>query len=248
MYGKFPFGESSSNCTVLASVAFAEPFDSTPPRVDSALEPFFGSDSALIEAATSCAVIGVPSWNFTPWRILNVHTLPSELGFQLSARRGCSCSLLSDHERNSPVCDMTPRPPSSATLMGSISVVGPGDMPSFSVPPGLTATSLPPACTAVPEPPPPPVLLLSPVPQAAARNLTSGIDMPITEPRRMKSRRLRCPERYSSMRWFSSSLLWARIASTRRLFSSRLTCAPPSGGFGASADETGSQWPVSLMD
>src|SRR3954454_8589495 len=229
MYGKLPLGASSSNCTVLASVAFAESFDSTPARVDSALEPFFGSASALIEAATSCAVIGVPSWNFTPWRILNVHTLPSELGFQLSARRGCSCSLLSDHERNSPVCDMTPRPPSSATLMGSISVVGPGDMPSFSVPPGLTATSLPPALTAVSAPPPLLVLLL-PVPHALTRNPRTGTDMPITVPRRTNSRRLRRPAVYSSMTWFSSSLLCARIASTRRVVSSRLTCSPPVPG------------------
>ena len=120
---------------MLASVAFAEPFESTPANVDSALEPLFGSDSALIEAATSSAVMGVPSWNLTPWRILNVQTLPSAFGFQLSASRGWSCSLLSDQTRNSPVCDMMPRPPSSATLSGSISVDGPGDMPSFSVPP-----------------------------------------------------------------------------------------------------------------
>src|SRR4051794_37713921 len=229
MYGKLPFGESSSNCTVLASVAFAEPFDSTPPRVDSALEPFFGSDSALIEAATSCAVIGVPSWNFTPWRILNVHTLPSALGFQLSARRGCSCSLLSDHARNSPLWEITPRPPSSPTLMGSISVVGPGDMPSFSVPPCLTATSLPPACTAVPPPPPPLLLVpLLPVPQALARKPTMGMDMPMTPPRRTNSRRLRRPALYSSIKWFSSSLLCSRIASIRRVVWSRLTRAPPS--------------------
>src|SRR3954467_14999968 len=213
MYGKLPFGESSSNWTVLASVALAESFERTPANVDSAFEPFFGSDSALIEDATSSAVMGVPSWNLTPWRILNVQTLPSALGFQLSASRGCSCSLLSDHERNSPLWDMRPRPPSSATLIGSISVVGPGDMPTFSVPPGLTATSLPPAFTAV-SAPPPLLLLLLPVPHAAATKLTSGIDMPITLPRRMNSRRLTRPALYSSMRWFSSSLLCARIAST----------------------------------
>src|ERR1700755_789359 len=165
MYGKLPFGASSENTTVLASVAFAESLDSTPANVESAFEPLFGSDSALIEDATSSAVMGVPSWNLTPWRILNVHSLPSALGFQLSASRGCSWSLLSDQDRNSPLCDMTPRPPSSATLIGSISVGGPGDMPSLSVPPGLTATSLPPALTAVLAPvllPPPPPLL--PVP------------------------------------------------------------------------------------
>src|SRR6185312_9580016 len=137
MYGKLPFGASSEKTTVLASVAFAESLESTPANVDSAFEPFFGSDSALIEDATSSAVIGVPSWNLTPWRILNVHSLPSAFGFQLSARRGWSWSLLSDHARNSAVWDMTPRPPSSPTRTGSISVLGPGDMPSLSVPPGL---------------------------------------------------------------------------------------------------------------
>ena len=58
MYGKLPFGASSWNSTVLASVAFAESFESTPANVDSAFEPFFGSDSALIEDATSSAVMG----------------------------------------------------------------------------------------------------------------------------------------------------------------------------------------------
>src|SRR3954454_21615809 len=230
MYGKLPFGPSSSNCTVLASVAFADPFESTPANVDSALDPFFGSDRALIDDATSAAVRGVPSWNLTPWRILKVQTLPSAFGFQLSARRGSRCSLLSDQARNSAACDMTPRPPSSATLIGSISVLGPGDMPSLSVPPGLTATSLPPAWTALPEGavlPPPLELVLLPVPHAAARKLTSGIDMPITLPRRTNSRRLTRPALYSSIRWFSSSLLWARIASTQRLASSRLTSPPP---------------------
>src|SRR3954451_13164250 len=190
MYGKLPFGESSSNSTVLASVALAESLESTPANVDSAFEPFFGSESALIDEATSSAVMVEPSWNLTPWRILNVHTLPSEFGFQLSARRGWSCSLLFDQARNSTDCDITPRPPSSATLIGSISVDGPGDMPSFSVPPGLTSTCLPPALTAVSAPPPPPLPPpLSPVPHAAARKLTSGTDMPITVPRRTNSRR-----------------------------------------------------------
>ena len=52
--------------------------------------------------------------------------------------------------------------------------------------------------------------------------------MPITVPRRTNSRRLRCPELYSSMRWFSSSLLCARIASTRRFVWLRLTSPPQS--------------------
>src|SRR6185295_14584248 len=140
MYGKLPFGESSENTTVLASVAFAESLESTPANVDSAFEPLFGSDRALIEDATSSAV-------------------------------------------------------------------GPGDMPSLSVPPGLTATSLPPALTAVSALPPLLVLVLLPVPQAAARKPTTGMDIPMTPPRRTNSRRLMWPERYSSIRWFSSSLL-----------------------------------------
>ena len=77
-------------------MACAPPFDSTPVNADSALEPLSGSAWKLNVAATSSAVIGLPSWNFTPWRILNVHCEPSAFGFQLSASRGIGLSSLSE--------------------------------------------------------------------------------------------------------------------------------------------------------
>src|SRR5215467_358819 len=39
-------------------------------------------------ATTSAELNGVPSWNFTPSRSLNVYVLPSDDTFQLSARSG----------------------------------------------------------------------------------------------------------------------------------------------------------------
>ena len=101
-YGKFPFGASSVNSTVCGSTTFALSFDSTPLKAESAADALLGSDSRLIVAATSSAVIGVPSWNLTPWRILNVHTEASSFGVQLSARRGCALSFESDQMRYSP--------------------------------------------------------------------------------------------------------------------------------------------------
>ena len=41
-----------------------------------------------IVATTSAEVNGVPSCHFTPWRKLKVHTLPSALGFHVSASIG----------------------------------------------------------------------------------------------------------------------------------------------------------------
>ena len=105
-------------------MAFAAPLDRTPPNADSADEPLFGSASRLIVAATSSAVIGVPSWNLTPWRILNVHTDASSFGVQLSASRGWASSLALDHTRYSPAWPSTARPPSSATLTGSMAPDG----------------------------------------------------------------------------------------------------------------------------
>ena len=97
-----PFGASSSNITVESSSAWAPPFDNTPVNADSAFEPLSESACRLNVAATSSAVIGLPLWNFTPWRILNVHCDPSRLGFQLSASRGRGLRSLSEKIRNSP--------------------------------------------------------------------------------------------------------------------------------------------------
>ncbi len=39
-------------------------------------------------AQTAAALKSVPSWNFTPWRRLNVHTLPSGVDDHFSASAG----------------------------------------------------------------------------------------------------------------------------------------------------------------
>src|SRR5262249_48393422 len=139
-------------------VAVAEPFESTPVNADSAFDLLAGSDSRLIDAATSFAVIGVPSLKLTPWRILNVHSLASAFDVHDSASPGVSCLFSSTH-RNSPVIASTARPPVSAFRTGSPSVLG-VVMPRRIVPPAL------PAAAAVVAPVPVPaagavVLLLS---------------------------------------------------------------------------------------
>ena len=181
-YGNDPFGASSENSTVVASVAFALSLVRKPVKADSAADALSGSARRLIDAATSSDVISLPSWNLTPWRILNVHTDASSFGVQLSARRGTALSSESDQTRYSPAWPSTARPPSSATVIGSIA------------PAGLliAAVTLPPFCTdwdcwseLVVVPPPP----SSPDPHALARKPIAPVDMPSTVPRRTNSRR-----------------------------------------------------------
>src|SRR5436305_657262 len=154
-----------------------------------ALDAFIGSASRLIEAATSSAVIGVPSLNFTPWRILNVHTLASLLADQLVASHGFSC-WFSSTQRNSPVYESIAMPPRSLTVIGSGASVG-VRIDTRTVPPGL---------------PPPPLLATAPLvddplepPQAVTIAESSGMDMPTTAPRRKNSRRSIRPAVNSSM-------------------------------------------------
>lgn len=154
--------------------------------------------------ATSSAVNWVPSWNFTPCRILNVHTEPSSLGFQLSASRGWSWSFSSDQHRYSPLWQSTASPPESATRSGSSAAAG-VMTPVLIVPPGLGG-----ACAAGVE------AGSSPAPHPAAMKLTSGMDMPITLPRRMSSAREILPALSSSTRWFSTCDRLRRISSRRR--------------------------------
>ena len=208
-YGKLPFGASSSNMTVASSTTCAPPFDSTPLNAESALEPLSGSACRLNVAATSAAVIGVPSWNFTPCLILNVHCDPSRFGFQLSARRGTGLRLRSEKIRNSPDWLSVASAPWLLTLIGSRSLPG-VCRPVRSVPPFLTAALFASSPLELELEPPD----FSPEPHAVARKVTSGTDIPTTAPRRMNSRRPMWPARYSSMMWFSSSLRCARTAST----------------------------------
>ena len=69
------------------------PGERTPPSAESALDAFFGSTSVSNVVLTSFAVIVAPLWKVTPWRILNVHSVPSALGDQLSASVGYELEL-----------------------------------------------------------------------------------------------------------------------------------------------------------
>ncbi len=73
--------------TVEASTLVVPPGDSTPPSDESACE--FGPVRRSNDATTSSAVMGVPSWNLTSVRNLNVHDFASLDGFQLVASSGC---------------------------------------------------------------------------------------------------------------------------------------------------------------
>src|SRR4029079_13859549 len=163
--GKLPFAASRWKTTVASSGASVFPGDRTPPSAESALDAFFGSTSDSNVVLTSFAVKVAPLWKVTPWRILNVHSVPSALGDQLSASRGSSSSFALENERNSPVEPSSPAPPSSLTMRG---------LGSFDV--WMSATlMLPRDCTALVAVglvlvPPPVVSPLPPPPQAAARN------------------------------------------------------------------------------
>src|SRR3954453_19403174 len=213
-YGNRPFGAASLNTTVASSGAVAESFDSTPVNADSAFDLLAGSDSRLIDAATSFAVIGVPSLKLTPWRILKVHSLASAFDVHDSASHGVSCLFSSTH-RNSPVIASIARPPVSPFSTGSTSVLG-VVMPGRIVPPVLVApvagadeAPLPGAADDV-------ELLTFAPPEAAIRNEIIGSDRPATVPRRMNSRRSIRPATYSSTMWFSMSFLRRRNIPARR--------------------------------
>ena len=181
------------------------PFDSTPANVESALEPTFGSARRLNVSATSCVVIWVPSSNFTPWRILNVHTLPSWLGFQPVAICGCRVRLRSENTRNWPFIPSTASPPSSEILTGSIAAAG-DTIPARIVPPGLGAWVWGGD-----------TLVTSGRAQPAITTPSAEIDMPSAVPRRMNSRRPMRSDANSSIRWFSTSPTDLRTASDRSL-------------------------------
>ena len=193
-YGKFPFGASRWNSTVVASTFLTPAGVSTPANVDSALDAFLGSASCWNVYTTSSAVIGEPLWNVTFGRSLNVHTVPSLFGVQLSASIGWSASFrLESKIRNSPVWLSIVRPPASAIVSGLTAAAGVTDA-TRSVPPLVGAAAL-----VLEEPPDVDAELDEPPPQAARIAPRSGIDMPIVLPRRKKSRRLRFPDTSSSM-------------------------------------------------
>ena len=131
-------------------------------------------------------------WKVTFGRSLNVHTLPSVFGLQLSASIGCSSSLRFESKiRNSPVWLSISSPPASETVSGLTAAAG-ATAPIRSVPPLVTGP------LDVVEPPAADVDL-DDEPHAARIAPSSGVDMPIMLPRRRKSRRFRLPEASSSM-------------------------------------------------
>ena len=131
---------------------------------------------------------GWPLWNFTPWRILNVHTSAVELGVQLVASTGCSVRCWFEKARYSPVWPSMSRPPWSATVSGLIVAVG-TTIPALIVAPAAPAPELD-EVLGVEE---------LELPQAEMTAPSTGSDIPTTAPRRRKSRRESRPAAYSSM-------------------------------------------------
>ena len=82
------FGARRWKATVWLSTFCTPDGASVPPKTDSALAELFGSDWVWKLYTTSSTVIGVPSLNLTPCRILKVHTDASVLGVQLVASHG----------------------------------------------------------------------------------------------------------------------------------------------------------------
>ncbi len=182
--------------TVASSGAEAASADSTPVNAERAFDLLAGSASRLIDAATSFAVIGEPSLNVTPWRILKVHSLASGFDVHDSASHGVSC-LFSLTQRNSPVSASTARPPASPFSTGSTSVVG-VVMPRRIVPPAAgAAADVDPPAAVLPAGGVVVAVSFSP-PHAAIRNEIIGSERPATVPRLMNSRRSIRPATYSS--------------------------------------------------
>src|SRR5262249_27827859 len=116
-YGNPPVGCCRWNSTVYG------PFLTTPDGARIPLKTDAAADVApvrtLYVATTSSAVSAWPLWKWTPLRIWNVQTVAVLFGFQLVASHGCRCRFGSENVRNSPGMLATPRPPSSASLLGS---------------------------------------------------------------------------------------------------------------------------------
>ncbi len=84
-YGKTPIADFSLKTTVFGPVA------ETPAASKYGLSPAFDALTptyCFMLATTSAAVSVLPSWNLTPLRIWNVHTVASLFGFQLVASEG----------------------------------------------------------------------------------------------------------------------------------------------------------------
>ncbi len=181
--------------------------DSTPEKAESAFDPTLGSEWKSKVKTTSSAVIGLPSLNVTPRLSLNVHSLASRLGFQLSASTGTSLRSPLDTERYWAVCWSITAPPVSPTATGSTAPVG-VTIADRMVPPRFFVAGVPAVAEREALSDPPHALTIVP---------STENDMPTTVPRRTNSRREIRPAMNSSMTWLSSSLRPLRAASSRVL-------------------------------
>ena len=166
----------------------------------------------------------MPSWNLTPWRILNVQTSAVEFDDQLVASTGFSDRVWSDRHRYSPVCASMSSPPWSSTVTGLIAPAG-VSMPALITAPAAPAGAEDEAPVVADEPDEP---LL---PQAARIEPRTGADMPTTVARRMKSRRVSRPAANSSMTWLAISPWPWRMRPSCRWLIFLLTFPPRWGGF-----------------
>ena len=168
------------------------------------MEAFFGSAKRSMEATTSSAVISLPLWNFTPLRILKVQTVPSSLGFQLSARTGLrwdrgrrpkGTRRAEQHHQPAIVVDRDgidgARRHGGGSADGAAGLGGAGGRRKAAAPRPET-------------------------PSAPAKVESSGMPRPSTEPWRRNSRRSIRPEVNSSTRSFSISVSRRRMPVTLR--------------------------------
>src|SRR5258707_10661244 len=94
-------GDFSVNLTVFGSGVLMPDGGRIGDRSPSPPEPVFLSRMRLIPQATSALENVLPSWNSTPRRSLNVHTVPARLDDQSSASIGRMFQLLSTLTRPS---------------------------------------------------------------------------------------------------------------------------------------------------
>jgi hypothetical protein len=181
-------------CTVWSSTLRTPSGERTPLNAESADDPTFGSLSIFIVATTSSTVSGLPSCHFTPWRIVNSHSLALPVCFQAVARRGWRDVSAMRLHSVSPASWAVKMPPWSKRNTGSTSAVGTAQ-PRRNVPPRFTG----PAAAEAPVL----VLFAELPPQAASSVPIDDADRPATVARTISWRRVSRPARTSSTRWYS---------------------------------------------
>ena len=161
-------------------------------------------------ATTSFAVIVEPSWNLTPLRIWNVHTVASAFGFQLVASAGTTWPFGVVNVRNSPGMPANASDPPSFRRYGSRRGTEGAAMPTRIVPPALAPSRRASRTVAA-----------AASPANASRLPIMPTESPNIVPRRKNSLRSISPPMNSSIRLFSSGPASLRRKSSIRLVVSR---------------------------